>query len=420
MAEPAGTVYLRAGGAERFRKDTSKLFARRVNKTLLKLDDALPRYAAIPRDQRTLRTQALLALIALCDDWLSDKQTKIDNHESFRARAIQALHEASVSELRGLQHWARARGVLVAKQNWTKTVGAVRKIIPEGSLDGAGNAPVRVMQEENWLEILDKHHRRGQELKAHFKAWETSGQQCSFWEYLEKLDPAAKKSLEKVSVHYVDDLVYRDLFAVSFQNGLMRSRMSSVVQNMIVSKWSPETVLLQAEDKLLDTTTWPSSALRGLSTGWAAFVLSPQEVIYAGLHVNGLFHHSSFLCGAPVLASGMIRVEKGRVTGIHEKNGHYKSQEIHLITFLKLLQRNMPGTDWHDVEYFTFSGLPMTVGQKLNLPRKPPVPSRANRGPLSSAMPPPVQNQHGQVQRSGRPLPPLPGLGRGPRPRQTP
>ena len=384
MAEPKGAVYLRAGGAEQFRKDTAKRFARRVNKTLLKIDDALPRYAAIPRDERSLRTQALLALVALCDHWLRDKQTKIDQHESFRAAAVQDLHEAAVAELRGLQNWAKAKT-------------AIRKLIPKGSLKGHGAAPVRLMQQENWLEVLDTHHRRGQELKKHFLMWEASGQSCSFWEYLEKLDPVSKKELAEVSVRYVDDLIYRALFEVTFDNGQMRSRMSPVVQNMILSRFPRATVFANADEKLLDTSTWPSNALRGVSTGWAAFVLSPQEVLYAGMHVSGLFHHSSFLCGAPVLASGMLRVENGRIRGIHEKNGHYRSQDIHLMTFLKLLQRKLPGTDWHDVEYITFGGTPMTVGQKLNLPRRPAVPSRANRGQLSSTVASQQPVQQGNV-----------------------
>ena len=372
MAEPKGAVYLRAGGAEQFRKDTSKRFARRVNKTLLRIDAALPRYALIPREERAMRTQGLLALIALCDHWLSDKQTKIDQHESFRAAAIQDLHEAAVSQLRGLNNWAKAKT-------------AMRKLIPKGSMKGHGAAPVRLLQQENWLELLDKHHRLGQVLKKYFDDWVYSNQTCSFWEYLDKLDPDTLKKLAKVSVRYVEDLIYRDLFEVTFDNGLMRSRMSPIVQNMAISGLPRANVFGNADDKLLDTSTWPSNALTSASAGWAAFVLSPKEVLYAGMHVSGVFHHSSFLCGAPVLASGMMRVENGRIRGIHEKNGHYRSQEIHLMAFLRLLQRKLPGTDWHDVEYTTFGGTTMTVGQKLNLPRKPAPPPR----PARMAPPPP-------------------------------
>lgn len=402
MAEPEGAAYLKAGGAELFKKHTSKIFRKRDNETLLKIDKALADYVVIPHGERRARTAALLALIALCDHWLAAKQTKIDGGGSFRARAVKALHEAAGKVLHGLKTIEGVRDRILArnapKQNWATTLKAVEKIIPKGSVDGAGGAPVRTMQVDNWLEILDKHHRRGQELKAHFRAWEASGEKISFWDYLEKLDPAAKKELEKVSVHYVDDLVHRELFAVRFQNGLMWSRMSPPVQSMIIGKNSSERILAQADDAPLDTTKWLSSALVGMSTGWGAFVLSPKGVIYAGIHANGVFHHSSFLCGAPVLASGMIRVEKGKVTGVHEKNGHYRSQEVHLMTFLKLLQQNMRGIDWHKVDYFTFSGRQTTVGDQLGLPR---VPDRTNRPHLSSAQ----GSGNGAPKRSGRALP---------------
>ncbi|MCU4179382.1 hypothetical protein [Bosea sp. BH3] len=366
MGEPRGTVYLRAGGAERFRKDTAKRFARRVNKTLLKIDAALAAYPSLTREERTQRTQALLAIVALCDSWLSDKQTKIDHGESFRAAAVQDLHGAAVAELRGLQ-------------NWTKAKTAIRKLIPSGSLKNHGTAPLRIMQKENWLEVVDKHHRRGQELSTHFEAWEKSAETCSFWEYLEKQAPDVKNDLANVSVRYVDDLIFRALFEVSFDRGMIWSRMSPTLQNMILSKMGRSNIFHHAELRPLDTTTWPSNALRGMSTGWAAFVLSPQEVVYAGMHVGGVFHHSSFLSGAPVLASGMIRVENGHIRGIHEKNGHYRSQEVHLRTFLKHLLHQLPGTNWHDVEYITFGGTSMSVGSLLGLQRRPSPPPRPPR-----------------------------------------
>lgn len=366
MGEPRGTVYLRAGGAERFRKDTAKRFARRVNKTLLAIDAALAAYPSLPREERSQRTQALLAIIALCDSWLSEKQTKIDHGESFRAAAIQDLHEAAVAELRGLKNWEKAKA-------------AIRKLIPSGSLKNHGSEELRVMQKENWLEVVDKHHRRGQELSKHFKVWEKSAETCSFWDYLEKQAPSVKSDLANVSVRYVDDLIFRALFEVTFDRGMMWSRMSPILQNMILSKMGRSTIFHHAELKPLDTTTWPSSALRGMSTGWAAFVMSPQEVIYAGMHVGGVFHHSSFLAGAPVLASGMIRVENGRIRGVHEKNGHYLSQEVHLRTFLKHLLHQLPGTNWHDVEYITFGGTSMSVGSLLGLPRRPSPPPRPPR-----------------------------------------
>jgi hypothetical protein len=395
MAEPKGMVYLQPGGADLFKKHTSKIFRKRNNDNLIKLDILLAGYPTIPRDDRKRRTLALVSILSLCNQWLSSKATKLEGHSSFRAPHIRNLHEAASSALRGIEVLERVRKHFAAKKNWDTTLGAVKKIIPEGSTHGADGKPVRIMQGENWLEILDKHHRRGQELKRHFQDWQASNDPRTFWQYLEQLDPNALQALTTLEVSYIDDLMFRDLFTVNFQGGLMRSKITSDLQQRIVDAVKkPElqtadtrqAILSSAEEKLLDTSNWPSHALAGLTDGWGAFVLSPQDVLYVGVHVSGSFHHSSFLCGAPVLAAGMIKVEKGRIRGIHEKNGHYRSQEVHMQSFLKLLQRNMPGTDWHGVEYYSFGGAWMTVGQKLNLPRRPPVPSRANRGPLPSTL----------------------------------
>ncbi|MDP3255032.1 MAG: hypothetical protein Q8S58_19470 [Bosea sp. (in: a-proteobacteria)] len=394
MAETDGAAYLKAGGADLFKKHTSKIFRKRDNRTLLDLDVMLNGYPTIPRENRERRTKALLAIIALCQSWLSDKKTKVEGHSSFRAPFVKTLHDAAVSALRGIETFQKVKGHFVAKKNWDTAIAAVRKIVPEGSTHGADGQPVQIMQQDNWLEILDTHHRRGQELKKHYDNWLAAKDPCTFWEYLEKRSPNELKELQKVAVNYIDDLVFRDLFIVSFAGNRMRSRMSPPVQNMVIRKWSHETVMQNAEEKLLDTTTWPSTALHGLTDGWGAFVLSPQEVVYVGIHVSGQFHHSSFLCGAPVLAAGMIKVEQGRIRGIHEKNGHYRSREAHMLAFLKLLQRKLPGTDWHDVEYYSTGGAWMTVGQKLNLPRRPPVPSRANRGPLPSTLASPQAAAH--------------------------
>ena len=137
-----------------------------------------------------------------------------------------------------------------------------------------------------------------------------------------------------------------------------------------------------ADFRPLDTTTWPSAALVGFTNGWGCFVLSTHEIVYCGVHTGGLSHHSSFLAGAPVLAAGMIKVENGRVKAIHEKNGHYQAKTEHMKTFLKLLVRRMPATDWSKVEYSEFGGFQTTVRDQLPAPSPPRPPRPAPRAPV--------------------------------------
>lgn len=399
--------FLQPGGAKLFKEKTAKRFALRKNKTLLAIDKALAGYEGIPRDERKARTGALVALISLTEAWLDAKARKIAKDESFRYPVVSELHAQAIKTLGALEHWATART-------------AFAKLIPKGSLHGRGDdtlakshqtradlPPLKQLEAprnldkgydgkvhidvNNWLEVIDTKHRRGAELKPLFEAWLNSTETCSFWAYLEKQSPSVKKDLEKVSVHYNDDLVFRALYEVTFDNGLLYSRMSPLVQAMIVHKLPRRKVFVDAIEKPLDTTSWPSAALRGFTNGWACFVLSPQHVLYAGVHMGGQFHHSSFLSGAPVLAAGMIKVANGRIVAIHEKNGHYQAQSNHIETFLRLLVRKLPGIDWNSVTYTTFGGLERSVAQVLGLPIRPPRPARP---PL------PVR----------RPLPPTPNL----------
>ena len=413
MTEPKAMIYLRAGGAERFRKDTSKIFRKRDNPTLLEIDVKLNAYPIIPAQNFNQRAQALVAIRTLCVQWLDAKKTRTDGHGSFRAPVINDLLFAVEAALRGVEEAQtisadrKARDAIAAKEiqdritaqkNWAIARNGVRKLFPKGSTQGANGRPVQPMHPHNYLEVLDPQHRRGQELMYHFMDWERDDRfQGNFWDYLNKLDPEQLDELQKFKVTYVDNLAFRDLFIVNFAGGLMRSCMSPTVQNMIMSNAALDQVKANAGEKLLDTTTWNSQSLNGVeSVGWGAFVLSPAEVLYVGEHKNAKFHHSSFLCGAPVLAAGMIKVKQGRVVAIHEKNGHYRSQEHHMKSFLALLKRNMPGTDWSQVPYHGFHATqPTTVAQMLNL--QPP--QSVAKGPQPSTV------GYSTMQRSGRPLP---------------
>ncbi|WP_342363001.1 hypothetical protein [Terrarubrum flagellatum] len=383
MADDNRHSFLRPGGAKLFKEKTAKKFALRKNKTLLKIDKALKDYEVIPREERKERTAALVAIISLCDAWIDAKAVKLDHGESFRYPAISLLQSQAVKTLSALEHWAAAKS-------------AFAKLIPKGSLhgrgDGVGQPPLKHLEAprnldkdysgfirvnvNNWLEVIDTDHRRGAELKPLFQAWLNSNETCSFWTYLDKQAPSVKKDLEKVEVHYNDDLIFRALFEVNFDNGVMYSRMSPLVQAMIVHKLPRRKVFIDAIEQPLDTSTWPSAALIGFTSGWACFVLSAQHVLYAGIHMGGQFHHTSFLAGAPVLAAGMIQVKQGRIVAIHEKNGHYQAQATHMETFLRLLVRKMPGTNWSKVAYTTFGGMQTNVATVLGLPVPPPRPPR--------------------------------------------
>lgn len=59
--------------------------------------------------------------------------------------------------------------------------------------------------------------------------------------------------------------------------------------------------------------------------GWVIFVIGPQDDLYCASHLPGVFHHSSFLGDAAVMAGGEIKTNSsGQIVGLTSKSGHYK------------------------------------------------------------------------------------------------
>jgi hypothetical protein len=70
-----------------------------------------------------------------------------------------------------------------------------------------------------------------------------------------------------------------------------------------------------------------------------AYVWSRDGLIFAGEHIGGQFHHSSFLSGRKVRCAGMINVSSGKVKLVDNDSGHYKPQTRHLRNFAQFLDR---------------------------------------------------------------------------------
>ena len=71
--------------------------------------------------------------------------------------------------------------------------------------------------------------------------------------------------------------------------------------------------------------------------GSAIWVQSPKDNFYAGNHVKGQFHHSSFLSGGDVKCGGEMQASKGMITRISAKSGHYKPSKEHFANAVRTL-----------------------------------------------------------------------------------
>ena len=86
-------------------------------------------------------------------------------------------------------------------------------------------------------------------------------------------------------------------------------------------------------------------------TGTAIFVVPPDKKLYAGTHIPGKFHHSSFLSGGAVLGGGEMRTDDdGYITLLSNVTGHYKieeAQEKIMLEFFKDKGVNLDKVKYH-------------------------------------------------------------------------
>jgi len=69
----------------------------------------------------------------------------------------------------------------------------------------------------------------------------------------------------------------------------------------------------------------------------AAYAWTACYTLLVGEHIQGAFHHSSFVGGDEIRCSGMIRVKRGKVDLISSNSGHYRPTADHLHKFASWL-----------------------------------------------------------------------------------
>ncbi|HKK36564.1 MAG TPA: hypothetical protein VJ994_09760 [Paracoccaceae bacterium] len=164
-----------------------------------------------------------------------------------------------------------------------------------------------------WLEKIDPEHRPGYELVPVFANWlkdvNAIATKQSFWIF-SGADLAATPA-DSVVKYFSEDITYNAL-----------SDMITIDGGRLVDH----------ADQPFDT-RGNETAFSGF--GWAIFVFSPDAKLYAGSHVVGQHHHSSFLSGGAVKAAGEIVADAGRIQVITAKSGHYKPDAAAILRFVR-------------------------------------------------------------------------------------
>jgi hypothetical protein len=139
---------------------------------------------------------------------------------------------------------------------------------------------------------------------------------------------------------------------------LLRFKDYLAYQNPVYDKSKPITEL-----HLCDTRAWTNhpayqAQMQSNKMGVAGFAMTFSRNLYAGIHVldekpsflrrlfnrkentkkKNAFYHSSYICGEPVVCTGCIGIENGKVVYVNNFSGHYAPPPKQLVYVLDLLR----------------------------------------------------------------------------------
>ena len=88
--------------------------------------------------------------------------------------------------------------------------------------------------------------------------------------------------------------------------------------------------------------------------GHAIFVIGPDDSLYCGSHIREVFHHSSFLGGAAVVAAGEVKTNSdGTIVKLSSKSGHYHPGDSQNLFMLRYFRDR--GVDLSKVDFTFYS-----------------------------------------------------------------
>ncbi|KAF9988732.1 hypothetical protein BGZ75_008668 [Mortierella antarctica] len=201
---------------------------------------------------------------------------------------------------------------------------------------------------EHWLEMSDKKHRYGSNLKPYHEHWLQQDTSQNFFYWLDKgdgksldLEERPRARLEEQRVQYLQEHE-RDQFAVHVVDGLLYYKESGrAVHTLPTSVQAGDDidvsqVLPDADAGDDEATRMEKKRIRNKSK--YIYVTDPKGTLYVAQKKKGNFHHSSFLGGGTVCAAGGIIINHGKLVKINPKSGHYRPGQRHFDRLLASLK----------------------------------------------------------------------------------
>jgi len=218
----------------------------------------------------------------------------------------------------------------------------IRHCPPEITKRGISRGNYAQLHRKAWLEVSDKYHRYGKNLRLYYRYWESLGFPTNmFFDWLDskgeaagqplpELDECPRSRLDSDTVLYIANPDVTEGYALHF-----------------VVDENDET----GRARVVDV---DGDAVRTGTDGWI-FVIrdnyfyGAQKITSVSGHSKQRFHHSSFFGGKAVAAAGIfITDDDGYLTRVYPHSGHYRPGEAHMQRMLFFLHNQ--GVDLHSFE----------------------------------------------------------------------
>jgi len=212
---------------------------------------------------------------------------------------------------------------------------------PEITKRGIQRGNYAQLHRKAWLEVSDKYHRYGKNLRTYYRYWEKlNWPYQDFFQWLDSKGVAAGQPLPNLpecprSVLDSDTVKY-------------------ITKPEVTDRYAVDILCESGRGLLVDVDGDP--VYTG-ADGW--IFLLRDNVLYAAVKITSVsgqikqrFHHSSFFGGKAVASAGiLITDEDGYLTRLYPHSGHYRPGEAHVQRMLYFLQQK--GTDLKTFEVDT-------------------------------------------------------------------
>jgi hypothetical protein len=229
----------------------------------------------------------------------------------------------------------------VSEQNDDNVIKGI--VSPEVTKRGISRGNYAQLHRKAWLEVSDKFHRYGKNLRTYYKHWEKLGHPTNmFFDWLDGKGEAAGWELPNLSECPREQLDNDRVLYITEAEEQSKYLLKIVPQDLSCDE--DEHGNGGVPSKIVDVDGNP---VRTGSNGWI-FVLRDHELYGSekrtrpkgGGGVGGgensgnsklRFHHSSFFGGKAVAAAGIIITDgNGCLTRLYPHSGHYRPGEAHM------------------------------------------------------------------------------------------